>query len=339
MPLKKDPIPTTLSSDANRAPHCRPTFPTLPRGWCAPRPPHRRRGAERLCQRHRPGRYPAAPDRVENQPQPRRAARPGSPRVHAGAYSAPAARRSLCPVAELARASARPPSPPIRVHQLPGIFLNQGNVPFTPEAFPQLSPKACAVLNTPLKDCDPKTLDLVVSTFTQYVREVMSPEVATTDRAATLPHLWQRLSTALDDTKADASLPATPDAAPATPTDAVPDAPVLSPHPPTHAPQTEPTKPSTTIGAPRLPPPVPLSSPPTTDHPPDATITPTAPQTTPDITAPSGSVAHGSRSSPNSGRSSPFRCCRALLPRGARDRLQCLPTPWRLCHAACTGPP
>ena len=150
-----------------------------------------------------------------------------------------------------------------------------------------------------------------------------------TDLAATLPNLWQRLSTALSDTKADTSLPATPNAAPATETDAVPEVPVPLPHPPAHYPPTAPTKPSAK-DAPRLSP-VPLSGPPASEHPAAATITAPAPQTTPDIAAPSAPVMHGSRPLSNTARSfrhhtqsfarwrrRPFRCCRTL---------------------ACTGPP
>jgi transposase len=127
-------------------------------------------------------------------------------------------------------------------------ILSQGDTPFTPEAFPQLSPKACAVLNTPLKDCDPKTLELVLSAFTRHITEIMSPEAGITDRKASLPNLWHRISTALADTNADTSLPATPQAVPAVPADAAPDAPVASPHPPS-----APTGPSAK-DAPRLSP-------------------------------------------------------------------------------------
>jgi hypothetical protein len=227
-------------------------------------------------------------------------------------------------------------------------FLNQGDAPFTPEACPQLSPKACAVLNTPLEKCDPETLELVVSSFAQHISELMSPEAGTTDLEATLPNLWQRLSTALADTKAATSLPAMPEAVPATPADAVPDAPVVSPDPPAQVPATGPTKPPAK-DVPRVSP-VPLSGPPASDQPAEATIATAAPATTPSIAAPSAPVVHGSRPLSNSGRSfrhyaqsfarwrrRPFR---ALFPSiGVRDGLPCLPPPWRLYYAACTGPP
>ena len=218
-------------------------------------------------------------------------------------------------------------------------FLNQGDAPFTPEAFPQLSPKACSVLNTPLEECDPKTLELLFSVLAQHISDLMSPEARMTE--ATPPNLWDRLNTALGDTKAHMSLPVTPDAAPATATDAVPQVPVLSPHPSAHSPPMGPTS-SSVKDAPRLSP-VPPS-------PADATITAPAPQATPDIAVPSAPVVHGSRPLPNTARSfrasaqsfarwrrSSFRCCRALF--DVRGGLPCPPPPWRLYYAACTGPP
>ena len=149
-------------------------------------------------------------------------------------------------------------------------FLNQGDAPFTPQACPQLSPQACAVLNTPLKDCDPKTLELVFSTFASHINQLMSPDAGITDPAATLPNLWHRISTALADTKADTSLPATPQAVPAFPADAAPDAPVASPHPPAQVPPTGPTP--SAKDAPRLSP-LPQSGSPASESPADAAIT------------------------------------------------------------------
>ena len=147
-------------------------------------------------------------------------------------------------------------------------FLNQGDAPFTPEAFPQLSPQTCAVLNTPLKDCDPKTLELVFSTFASHINQLVSPDAGITDPAATLPNLWHRISTALADTNADTSLPATPQAVvPAVP---APDAPVASPHSPAQVPPTGP-RPSAK-DAPRLST-LPRSGPPASESPADAAIT------------------------------------------------------------------
>jgi len=227
---------------------------------------------------------------------------------------------------------------------------NHADILFTPEAFPQLSLKACAVLNTPVKDCDPKTLHLVLSTFARYVNQVMSPEAGITNPAATLPNLWHRLSTALSDTNADTTLPATPEPVPAAPADTLPDAPASSTQPQVHAPPTGPIMPSAK-DAPHVSP-VPPSSPPASDQPADPAITAAAPQTTPDIAARSAPVGPGSRPLSTPGQSFRYRtqsfarrrlhharCRPALFPPGARDRLQCVPPPWKLHYAACAGPP
>lgn len=282
--------------------------------------------------------HPAAQD--PQVPAPRRLRVPNRPRV---ALPTP-----LLPPPLLALLLARRHRRPATASR--PAFLNQGDKPFTPQAYPQLSPQACAVLNTPLKDCDPKTLELVFSTFASHINQLMSPEGGMTDSAATLPNLWHRLNAALGDTKADDSLPAMPGAVPATPADTVPDAPVVPPHPPVQAPQTGPTSPSAK-DAPRVAQ-LPLSGPPASDPPADAAITAAAPKTTPDIAAPSAPVGHASLPMSNSARSFPhrtqslarwrprlFRCCRLLFPRDVRDGLPYLPPPWRLYYAACTGPP
>jgi hypothetical protein len=85
-------IQTILLLNANRALHRRPRLPIPPRGWCAPRPPPRRRGARRHCSRHHPRLYPAAPCRVANRLRLRRRARTRSPRAQPVASSAPATR-------------------------------------------------------------------------------------------------------------------------------------------------------------------------------------------------------------------------------------------------------
>jgi len=208
--------------------------------------------------------------------------------------------------------------------------LNQADTPFTPETHPQLSPKACAVLNTPVKDCDPKTLELLVSTFTQYINQVMSPETGSMDPQAVLPNLWHRLSTTLADTDLDVSLPAAPQPVPATLADEVPDAPVASPHPP--APLTGPTMPSAKDAS-RLSP-LPLPGLPASDPLAEAiTTTAAAPKTPPDFAARSAPVRHASL------RRRLFRRRRASFLGSRSDKLQCLPPPWRLYYAACTGPP
>jgi len=213
-----------------------------------------------------------------------------------------------------------------RRHRRPAAASRpQGYSPFTPEACPQLTPKACAVLNTPLKDCDPKTLEVLFSALAQHINELMSPEAGMTDPRAALPNLWYRLSAALGDIKPETSSPTKPEAVPTIPGNAVPDGPLVPPHPPA-----PPTRRSAKASAP-------LSGPPASDRPPDATITTAAPETTPDVTAPSRPLVEGGRPLANFGRS--FRCCAQSLARRCRRPFQGSSQPWRLCYAACTGPP
>ena len=282
------------------------------------------------------------------------------PRPQHAPSTSPALRERACPgldpgsPAKRAGEGAAPPLPRVltrlvaRRHHHPAAATrpacrNRHDIHFTPQAFPQLSPKACAVLNTPLKDCDPKTLKLLVSAFTQHVNQVLSPEAGMADPSAAFTNLWHRLNAALADANLDTSAPATPEAVPATPPGAVPDAPVASPHPPVQAPPTAPTR--LWANEPPRVSPLPPSGPPASDQPADASITAAAPQTQPDIAAPSGSVAHRSRSFRSDTqflarrRRLHFRGRRPLFPRGARDALQCHPPPRRLCYAACTGPP
>ena len=222
-----------------------------------------------------------------------------------------------------------------RRHRRPAC-LNRGDKPFAPEAFPQLSPKACAVLNTPLKDCDPKTLELVFSTFASHINQLMSPEAGLTDLQAAFPNLWHRLNAALADTSADACLSTTPPAVSATPADAVPDAPVVPPHSPVQAPPTGPTRPSAK-DTPRVAP-LPLSDPPA-----DATIIAAAPRTPPEIPAPFGPVVHRSRPFRHHTQSSTRwrrRDSQPRLPRRIRVYLCASVVPFSCYHyAASTGPP
>jgi hypothetical protein len=342
---------------------------------------------------------------------------------------APSTSTSPAPRAKRAGEGVAPLPPPwlahllaARRHRRPAATsrpagCKQGDIHFTPQAFPQLNAKACAVLNTPLKDCDPKTLKLLfsaftqhinqvmspeagitdpaavfpnllhrlnaalagtkaapslsttpqavpatpadtvpdapiaspdppalVSTFTQHINQVMSPEAGITDPAAAFPNLWHRLNAALADTNAGASLSTTPQPVPATSTDAVPDAPIASPGPPAQAPTTGPTTPSAK-DAPSVSP-LSLFGPPASDPPTHATITPAAPRSTPHIPTPSAPVARRSRSCRYRTRSFArwrrrhVRCRRALFPRSLRASLQCpQPPPHRLYYAACTGPP
>ena len=372
-------IATILAANANRAPHRRPSFPIPPRGWCAPRPPPRRRGA------HRHGsaitlagtlRRPAVPQTNRNHaaaqdpqaPAPSRVPLPRLPRTPSTSPTlrAWAAKQTKAP-AKRAGEGATPLPPHLLAHLLARrhhpagtsrpTCRNRHDIRFTPQAFPQLSPEACAVLNTPLKDCDPNTLKLLVSAFTQHINQVMSPQAGITDPAAAFSNLWHRLNAALADANPDTSAPATPQAVSATPTDVVSDAPVASPHPP--APPTGP-RPPAKDASPLSP--LPMSRPPASHPPADPAITAAESQTTPDIAAPTAPVVHASRPLSNPGRSFLYRTkyvaspCRHHSPDPRRGRPMGLtfaghipPVSARRCrrknvilyrrYAASTGPP
>jgi len=283
------------------------------------------------------GHHPAAPQDPQT-PAPRRLSVPRPQRTPSTSTS-PALRAkragegaATLPPPWLARLLAR------RQHR--PAWPNQGDIHFTPQAFPQLSPKACAVLNTPVKDCDPKTLELVVSAFTQHINQVMSPVAGITDPQAILPNLWHRISTALADTNADASLSTTPEAL-ATPADVVPDAPLASSHPSVQAPPTAPASQWTNQA--QCLSPLPLSGPPVSDQTADATITAAAPDTPPDIAAPSAPLVRRSTSllySTEHFARWRRRISQSSLPRRIRVFLCASVVPFSCCHyVACTGPP
>ncbi len=123
--------------------------------------------------------------------------------------------------------SAHPPLP------------DSDNAPFTPETWPGLSPEACAILNTPVEECDPEILRLVLSIFAQHLAN--TPALGLTDPNALFATLCQRLGAPpgdMPDTappEAPDEAPATgmqeaPDEAPATGMQEAPDAPPVSPH-------------------------------------------------------------------------------------------------------------
>ena len=241
----------------------------------------------------------------------RRPAVPETSRDHAAAQ-APAPTRVRVPRSRHAAVSA-----PLRLpHRLARLLLarrhhpaagsrpafrNQGDKPFTPQAFPQLSPKACAILNTPIEDCNPKTLEPVFSTVAQHIGELMSPEAGVTDPQAILPNLWRRIGTALADTNADTCLSTTLRAAP-------PTAPTRQWT--NHAPKTAQTPP------------------------------PLAGRGWGEGAGMLGRSLRSSTQSFARRRPRHVRRCRTFVHgRGVRDGLQCLPPPRRLCHAASSGPP
>ena len=118
------------------------------------------------------------------------------------------------------------------------------DAPFTPEAYPELSPAFCAILNTPVEDCDPEILRLMLCALA----ELLASELGLPDAKAVFAELWDRLGAPLDQTAPDAA----PDAAPEAATIAVPDAP---PEPPAEPPAAaQPDRAALATTAPQPPP-------------------------------------------------------------------------------------
>ena len=99
-------------------------------------------------------------------------------------------------------------------------LLPDGDAPFTPEAFPGLTPEFCTFLNTPLEECDPEMLTLLYAVLAEHIAAVMPAEAGMGDAGEVFSKLWGRLAAAVGD--------AVPAAGPAV---APPDAPVAAPDP------------------------------------------------------------------------------------------------------------
>lgn len=106
------------------------------------------------------------------------------------------------------------PSPPRRRSR------RRADTRFTPLAYPELSPAACAILNTPLEECDPAVLEVLSSAFIQYLEQMLPQEPDAGDSGELMSGLWGRLNAALAAASPDA---APPDEAAAAAVEAVPD--------------------------------------------------------------------------------------------------------------------
>ena len=102
---------------------------------------------------------------------------------------------------------------------LAGIRATLGEV-LTPEAYPGLSPEACAILNTPLEECDPDVLRLVLCALAHHLADVLPPELGMTDGKAVFSALWGRLG-ALSGDASTAAAAAPPARQPPPPTQEV----------------------------------------------------------------------------------------------------------------------
>ena len=261
---------------------------------------------------------PAAPRLSRNPPAPQDPAAPAAPG------------RSRVPRRKPAAAPVPPPRParfgwlarwfgpnrPRPASLARPRFPDSNDTPFTPEAYPGLSPEACAMFNTPVEKCDSDLLRLVLAVLAHHIADSIPPELGM-DAKALFSTLWGRLATVPGAAGPDAPPAGEPAPAPATPKDAVPDVPPASPTPLLHAQGTEPADDAATAAW---------------DTPPDAAS----------LTGPvfrrGRSLFDGSRSFRHR-RRSVVRLCRSRVHRLLPGGPQRLPPPRRLCYAACAGPP
>jgi len=207
-----------------------------------------------------------------------------------------------------------------------------GRTPFTPEAYPGLSAEDCAFLNTPVEECDPDLLRLILSVLVEHIVDCLPPELGM-DAKALFSTLCGRLGTVPDAAAPDVSPAEQPAAAPDVPENA---APATAPDPavaPAAAPATPP-------GAPPAPQIQPQGTEPAGDAAPAIVITW---GTTADTAGlPRNVFSRRARFD----ISRPFRHRRRWLVPNRRScahrrlvaDMQRLP-PRRLCYAACAGPP
>ena len=188
-------------------------------------------------------------------------------------------------------------------------FPDSDDTPFTPETHPGLSPEACAFFNTPVEDCDPDLLRLMLAALAGHIAGSLPPELGM-DAEALFATLCGRFGAVPDEAGPDAQPAEGPPAEPAAAKDAEPDAP---PEPPLQAPATEP------VGGAAL-------------------------ATTADADSPAAFVLPRFRPSFDDSRSfrrrrrSRVDRGRPRLQRGRRDGQQ-HPPARLLCYAACAGPP
>ena len=220
-----------------------------------------------------------------------------------GGLRRPHARRSTHPRSTL-RGAASPAA---------AALPNSDDAPFTPEACPGLSPDACALLNTPVEDCDPEILRVLLAVLARHIADTMSAELGM-DAEALFSTLCGRLCAAADEA-APVAPPATEPAAPPPPTSkhAVPNAAAA------RLPRAHGTEPADTAT--------------TRDNKPHHAASLGVPgfrgRWTPVHAR--GWFRHGRRSGVDRRQQS----CRRVL----RGTPRALPPQWRLCYTACAGPP
>ena len=145
----------------------------------------------------RPRRNPAAP-----LPRPetwRRRPRPGGRARRPGRAPPPVPPPRPARPGWLARWFGRNRRQPALLGRPP--FPDSDDAPFTPQAYPGLSPEACAILNTPVEDCDPEILRLLLAVLARHIADSMRPELGL-DAETLFSTLCDRLGTVPGDSRA-----------------------------------------------------------------------------------------------------------------------------------------
>ena len=83
------------------------------------------------------------------------------------------------------------------------LFFPGDDTPFTPENCPGLGPELCKILNTPLEDCDPHILRVVLAAFARTIADAMPPDPGAPDARELFASLWGRFSDILPDAGPD----------------------------------------------------------------------------------------------------------------------------------------
>lgn len=181
----------------------------------------------------------------------------------------------------------------------PRAALPDDDAPYTPETHPGFAPEVCELLNTPIEDCDPNELYIVLAVFARCLAESLPPELGM-DAQALFGRLWGRFAPP----QAEAT-PEAPASEPPSPAPATPDAPPASPPIQAQAPA---SSDDTALPADMLP-----------------------------AVLPAASAFHRRRPFSAAIRSRRHRPPERIRPRRPKAR-PALPAR-RLCYAACAGPP
>ena len=119
------------------------------------------------------------------------------------------------------------------------FFPEDPNVPITPETVPGLGPEICAVLNTPLGECDPEVLRILLASLAIAIGHSMPAESGFVDPQGLFSSLWDRFAGLLDQPPPDAPAPAAPTAPAPAPMTQAP-SPALTPAQPDPSPAPRP---------------------------------------------------------------------------------------------------